>query len=209
MAQPPIRNGVTGSACLEEFRSHFDAAAADSITELGLFYDRHRNYLRYEKLMDPGMVEYTDVEWSDVMSAFLARLAREFGLFQARDWAGRSELAWFRPGTQLEIEVLIQQVDDAEDTILTRDVPALSGSGAELGVLIMYPDNPLPAGANSLAQGTEIWRNRIETRLRMLGLTSGFLLLTIGTDAWELPAPWYGFSWNPAVQLLEPLESAR
>jgi hypothetical protein len=194
---------LTARTWLDRFREQYDAAAGSQFTELGLFYERHRKFIQYQRMSDPDHPEYSDAEWDRVMGSFLLGLAREFGLVQAPGGQGQHELSWFWPGVPQAPAATIRAANNATDSILTEDLPQVVRSGAELSVLVMYPDYPHPPGTDSIDDATTAWRSRVESELLRLGLDRGFLLLTISAYAWDVPAPWKGFVWNPQLGVLE------
>lgn len=180
-----------------KFRELYNSSAASPLTELGLFYERHRLYAEYRSRSDPTHSEYTDEEWNRVMAALLAGLAAEMGLVQAQDVEGRPQLDWFLPGVTDRSSVVIRATSEATDGLLGRDLTELANSDAELAVLLVYPDYPLPEGATDAHEAVRLWRARIEHRLRELRPKPEVLALMISAYSFELPAPWQGFAWNP------------
>jgi hypothetical protein len=120
------------------------------------------------------------------------RILGEFVLFQAPDWEGRPSLDWFWPGVPQKAAVTIRPANLATDGILTRDLPEVVASSAELSVLVMYPDYPNPPGTQGIEEATDAWKDRLERALALLQPSRGFLLLTISAFAWDVPAPWKG-----------------
>lgn len=196
-------SGLTARQWYSRFREQFDAAASSGYTDLGLFYERHRKFVEYQHLSDPDHPEYTDAEWDRVMGGFLRSLAGEFGLVQAPDWEGGPEVIWFLPGVPQAPVVTIRAANSATDAVVSEALPQVVRSGAELAVLMMYPDYPCPPGTASIDDATTSWRARLEHELQHLGHSRGFLLLTISAYAWDLPAPWKGFVWNARSGRLE------
>jgi len=188
---------------LDRFRDQFDVSAMSTYTDLGLFYERHRKFVEYQPMSDPNHPEYTDAEWDRVMGAFLDSLAGEFGMVQAADWEGRPELIWFWPGVPQAPAVTIRAANSASEAIVTEALPQIVRSGAELSVLLMYPDYPHPPGTTSIEEATADWRTRLEVALHGLKANRRFLLLTISAYAWDVPAPWKGFVWNAGAGRLE------
>jgi hypothetical protein len=188
---------------LRAFRDRYDRAAESTLTDLGLFYDRHRRFVEFEKLSDPHHPEYTDEEWDRVMALFLSELSSEFGLVQARDWETGENLDWFRPTEPQQPAVAIRPANHAGAGVVDRDLPQVVSSGAELAVLLLYPDYPSPPGARSIDEATREWKARLERALQRLRPSREFLLLTISAFSWDLPAPWKGFLWNPGRATLE------
>jgi len=184
------------------FRERYSRAAESPLTELGLFYDRHRRFLDYEKVSDPNHPEYTDEQWDRVMARFLAGFSGEFGLFQAPDWEGRPSLDWFWPGVTHSAAVTIRSANLATESILTSDLPEAIGSGAQLSVFLMYPDYPNPPGTQGIDDATRVWKRRLERTLAGLRPSREFLLLTISAYAWNIPAPWRGYEWEPKTDRL-------
>lgn len=187
------------------FRSLYDVCAADLTTELGLFYERHHKFVQYEKLLDSTRPEYLDPEWNRVFAGFLASLAREFGFVPARQWTGEPGMVWFWPSSPTGVGVLFQEVNEATDSILTRELPELAHDGAPLSVLIMYPDYPLATGTSDLRESTDRWRELVQRTLTTLGLRGDFLMVTISAMSWELPSTWAGFVWDRGSGELRPV----
>ncbi len=185
------------------FRRRYDEAASDPVAELGVFYERHRNFVYFHAPPDSHRIEYTDVEWSQVMSIFLSRLAREFGLYQTWGWDGDLGLAWLRPGATWQLSTVIEQADEARGNLVAEKLQKLLASSAELSVLLLYPDYPLPDGAGSVGEATETWRMRVEATLARHSPKREFLLVAISSNAWAIPAPWNGFVWNPRTRALD------
>ena len=202
MAGAPSTSTVEPGEWFRRFTSRYNESAEDTSSELGIYYERHRHNAEFQQSAASALVEYTNTEWFDVMAAFFSGLAREFGMYQTWEWQGRSDLAWLRPGTEWELQALVVQEDEALDSILTNEVPALARSGARLGVLVMYPDHPSPTGAVDLDDATRIWVERIGAKLAEQDASAPFLLLTIGSNCWDVPAPWQGFHWDPAGKSL-------
>ena len=187
------------------FRGFYDTCAADARTELGLFYERHYQYVQYEQLLDTRRPEYFDREWNRVFSGFLAALGREFGFVPARPRIDDPGMVWYWPSTPMGVGVVFEEVNEARPSILTREVPQLARNGAALSVLIMYPDYPLAPGTLDLEESAERWRAGVERTLTELRAMAPFLLLTISAYSWELPSTWAGFAWNLSSARLERL----
>jgi len=205
--RPPGSDGtphLTGREWFRRFREQYSRSAESPLTDLGLFYERHRRFADYEKVSDPTHPEYTDVQWDRVMARFLSGFSGEFGLFQAVDWEGRSGLEWFWPGVSEKAVVMIRPANHATDVILTRDLPEVIASSAELSVLVMYPDYPNPPGTQGIEEATLAWKGRLERVLASLQPSREFLLLTISAYTWDIPAPWKGYVWDPKAGLLVP-----
>ncbi|MFZ0830006.1 MAG: hypothetical protein WCB18_05305 [Thermoplasmata archaeon] len=181
----------------------YDSSASSMLTELGLFYDRHRKFSEYGQRSDPGDSQYTDEEWKRVMATMLGELAGNLGLVQAPDWEVRSQLEWFLPGVADKPMVVIRETPDATSAILTRDLAELAGLGSELTVFLMYPDYPLPAGVSTYEGAIRAWRELIEHRLAEILPKREMLALMISAYSFDLPAPWQGFVWNPSTRSLE------
>ena len=114
-------------------------------------------------------------------------------------------MVWFWPSNPMGVGVLFHEVNEANDSILTRDVPQLLRDGAPLSVLIIYPDYPLAPGTTDLAQSTDRWRENVERVLSSLRPPGEFLLVTISAASWELPSTWAGFVWDRSSERLRPL----
>lgn len=199
-------NGNYAKEWLARFREQFDEAANDPRTALGLFYERHRRFVVGPGGGPPNRAEYTYEQWNRTFEAFLASLARDFGLVQASTWTDRPQLMWFWHGLQDSPAVTIREVKVAGDSIVDHEVPSVVKSGALLTVLVIYPDFPPPPGTASVEDATEHWRTRIGEELARLGMTREFLLTTISAFDWEIPAPWKGFTWSPSERSMEPVE---
>jgi len=206
MSGEPPPTVIYAREWLARFRSHFDEAAGDMRTGLGLFYDRHRRFVTGPTALDANAVEYTDDEWNRTFATFLSSLAREFGLVQAPGWEEVPQLMWFWHGVPDRPAVVIREVNVAGDTIVDQEIPAMVRSGALLTVLVIYPDYPSPPGASSVEEATEAWRTRVQEELTHLGVNNEFLLTTISAFSWEIPAPWKGFAWHPTQKAMSPVD---
>lgn len=184
------------------FRDRYNAAAASQLTELGLFYDRHRKFVEYGQRSDPTNPEYTDEEWNRVMAGLFAELATEQGLVQAADWEGHTQLEWYLPGVTDRPLVVIRGSSDATNKILTQDLVELSRRPSDLAVFLMYPDYPCPKGTATVDEASQAWQARIEQRLRDLEPRKQILTLMISAYSFDLPAPWRGFVWSPNSRTL-------
>lgn len=191
------RVGFTAQDWCHRFCERYDAAAGSTLTELGLFYERHGKFMEYGQRSDPDNPEYTDKEWNRVMASFLGQLAGDMGLVQAQDPEGRPQLEWYLPGVPDRPTVVIRSVSEATSAILSQDLVELSLLGSDLTVLLMYPDYPLPEGASTFEGATRTWRAQIAQRLSELRPERETLALMISAYSFELPAPWQGFVWNP------------
>ena len=184
----------------------YNESSADPSTELGVFYERHREGVLYPPgLGHSSLIEYTNAEWNQVMSVFLSRLARDLGYYQTWEWNGRRDLAWFRNQTPQRVAVVITQENEAEEQVATHDVPALANSGAEMGILVLYPDYPHPPGAHTIEEATRWWKERLELELRHLNADAEFVLVTLSANCWDIPAPWQAFAWSSRSRALEPV----
>lgn len=186
----------------QRFRDRYNVAAGSQLTELGLFYDRHRKFVEYGQRSDPTSPEYTDEEWNRVMAGLMAELAAERGLVQAVDWEGHTQLEWYLPGVTDRPMVVIRGSSDATNQIITHDLVELSRRPSDLAVLLMYPDYPCPKGTTTLEDATQAWQGRIEQRLRDLEPRKEVLTMMISAYSFDLPAPWRGFVWSPASRSL-------
>ncbi len=186
---------------LARFRNRYDAEASDPRTALGLFYERHRRYVSAS-----NQPEYTYEEWNRTFVAFLASLARDFGLVQAAGWTDAPQLMWLWHGLPDRPAVAIREVKVARDAIVQEEVPSAVKTGALLTVLVIYPDFPAPPGTQSIEEATEHWRTKVGEELSQLGLTREFLLTTISASDWEIPAAWKGFAWRPSERSMTPVE---
>jgi hypothetical protein len=195
--------GISAREWFRRFRELYDRAADSPLTDLGLFYERHRQFVAYEAMSDPNHPEYTDEEWDRVMAGFLANLSGELGLVQARDWQGDASFEWFWPTDPQHAAVTIHPANHATEAVLRKDLPEVVKLGADLAVVLLYPDYPQPPGAEGIEEATREWRGRFETALRSLRPSRQFLLLTISAFVWDLPAPWRGFVWDPDHSRLE------
>ncbi|MCI4365102.1 MAG: hypothetical protein L3K10_03450 [Thermoplasmata archaeon] len=204
---PDQRTPPSPDELFARFRKLYDASAADMTTELGLFFERHYKFVQYEQLLDTNRPEYLDQEWNRVFAGFIASLAREFGFVPGRQWTGVPGMIWFWPSSPTEVGVLFQEVNEANDSILTREVPQMVRDGAPVSVLIMYPDYPLAPGTSDVAQSTDRWRKKVGHALSGLGPSGDFLLMTISAVSWELPSTWAGFVWDPTAAELRPVGS--
>jgi hypothetical protein len=187
------------------FRERYDTAAADPTSELGVFYHRHLSFEQGERSESELLSEYTTAEWNGIMSGLLGDLARDFGLYQTTDPTPRQDLLWFRPVEPMTLAALIVQEDQATEDVTKQEIPLVVRGGAELGVLVLYPDYPMPEGAHTLEEATEMWKGRIESELSRQKPPRDFLLLTLGTNSWELPSRWRGFVWDSAAHHLRSL----
>jgi hypothetical protein len=196
---PPL----TAREWFRRFRERYGRSAESPLTDLGLFYERHRRFVDYYHVSDPSYPEYADEHWDRVMASFLAAFSGEFGLIQAPDWKGGPSIDWFGPGAPEKVAVTIRRANSATDAILTRDLPEVIASSAELSVLVMYPDYPKPPGTQGIDEATLAWKGRMERALASLRPSREFLLLTISAYAWDLPPPWKGYVWVPQRSRLE------
>ena len=206
MSGDPPTSGIYAKEWLARFRAQFDEAAGDPRTALGLFYDRHRRFVVGPGNAPPSRPEYTYEEWNRTFAAFLASLARDFGLVQASGGTDLAQLMWFWHGVPDRPAVAIRESKVATDSIVKQDLPSVVKSGALLTVLVIYPDFPSPLGTASVDEATEQWRARIGEELARLGQTREFLLTTISAFDWDLPAPWKGFAWHPSERSMSPVE---
>jgi len=185
------------------FRKRYNDSAGTLLTDLGLFYDRHRKFVEYGRRSDPSQPEYTNEEWNRVIATLLSGLAAELGLAQAPERDGRPQLEWYLPGVTDRPTVVIRDTSNATNTILTEDLVDLTHQGSDLSVLLVYPDYPCPEGTSSIEDATRAWRNRIEARLMELQPQRPVLAMMISAYSFDVPAPWQGFVWNPASSSLE------
>ena len=185
------------------FREMYDSSAGSLLTELGLFYDRHRKFIEFGQRSDPQHPEYSDDEWNRVMTTLFGQMAEDRGLIQTPEAGSPPELEWFLPGVIDRPTVIIRAASEANEVILERDLPKLSKSGAELGVFMMYPDYPLPAGTSTIDEATAAWEARLARRLDELEARQELLMLTISAYSFDLPAPWRGFLWDPSSHTLQ------
>lgn len=185
------------------FRALYNASAASPLTELGIFYDRHRKFVEYSQRSDPANPEYTDEEWNRVMSTLFGELAGDLGLAQAPDSRGHPRLEWYLPGVTDRPSVVIWGTSEAAPTILTEDLAQLTRSGPDLSVVLMYPDYPYPEGASTYDEAALVWRRRLESRLYELRPGREILTLMISAYSFDLPAPWLGYLWRPSRAALE------
>jgi hypothetical protein len=190
---------------LARFRSRFDEEAGDPRTALGLFYERHRRFVAVPGFSLSHPPEYTYEEWNRAFAAFLASLARDFGLVQASGWTDVPQLMWFWHGVPDRPVVAIREVKVVGDSVVHHEVPSVVRSGALLTVLVLYPDSPPPPDVHTVQEATEHWRAKIAEELARLGVTQEFLLATISAFDWEVPAPWKGFAWQPREQSMAPV----
>ncbi|MGA7862245.1 MAG: hypothetical protein WCB19_10410 [Thermoplasmata archaeon] len=187
-------------------RELYDVSAGSQLTELGLFYERHRKFVEHARRSDPTSPEYTDEEWDRVMGILLAELAGEHRLVQARDRSDRPQLEWYLPGVTDRPTVVIRAASDATNSILTHDLVELSRLRSDLTVFLMYPDYPCPKGTVTVEAATLAWTARIEHRLADLQPPREMLAMMISAYSFDLPAPWQGFVWNPDSSALEAAE---
>jgi hypothetical protein len=187
------------------FRQRYDLAAADPSTELGTFYDRHIRIAEGRHTETAVISEFTTDEWNSILDGIMGTLAADYGFYQTTDPSFRHDLLWFRSVEPMTLAALIVQEDEATEAVTEREIPHIVGGGADLGVLVLYPDDPMPEGASDLADATDLWKRRIESELAQHRPPRAFLLLTLGTNSWELPSRWCGFGWDPATQRLHPV----
>ena len=187
------------------FRQRFDLAASDPVTELGVFYDRHIRVERGPSSETELRSEYATTEWNSIMSGLLGELARDYGFYQTTDPSSRQDLLWFRPVEPMSLAAMIVQEDQATEAVTELEVPHVVSGAAELGVLVLYPDHPMPDGARDLEEATEVWKRKVESELAQRPPSRDFLLLTLGTNSWELPSLWRGFAWDGSAHRLQPL----
>lgn len=198
--------GFDAEKWFRRFRELYNASAGSLLTELGLFYDRHRQFVEYGQLNDPNSPEYTDDEWNRVMEGLLGTLAGELGLVQAPDLDNSGQLDWYLPGVPDRPTVIIRAVSEASNSILTQELVQLSRAGPDLSVFLMYPDYPFPEGSSTVEAATLAWRKRLERRLAELGTQQELLALMISAYSFDVPAPWKGFVWKPSSATLESVE---
>lgn len=190
---------------LTRFRARFDEEAGDPRTALGLFYERHRRFVAAPGFASVARPDYTYEEWNRAFAAFLASLARDFGLVQAAGWTDVPQLLWFWHGVPDRPAVAIREVKVAGDAVVQQEVPSVVKSGALLTVMVLYPDAPPPSGAKTVDQATEDWKDKVAGELSRLGVTQEFLLATISALDWDIPAPWKGFAWQPRERTMTPV----
>jgi hypothetical protein len=181
----------------------YDSSASSLLTELGLFYERHRKFAEYSQRSDPAHPEYTDEEWNRVMAGLLAQLAGEMGLVQASDSEGRPQLEWYLPGVTDQPTVVIRAASESTSAAVSKDLAELSRARTDLSVFLMYPDYPLPDGSSTFEEAANAWKARLERRLEELRPRRELLALMISAYSFDLPAPWQGFVWNPESGSLE------
>ena len=201
----PAGDPIYAKEWLARFRSRFDDEASDPRTALGLFYERHRRFVAAPGGPQGPAPQYTYEEWNRAFAAFLASLARDFGLVQALGWTDVPQLMWFWHGVPDRPAVAIREVKVAGDAVVRQEVPSVVKAGALLTVLVLYPDAPLPAGATTVDEATESWKEKVAEELSRLGVTQEFLLATISALDWEVPAPWRGFAWQPRERAMSPI----
>lgn len=201
----PSTETIFATEWLARFRSRFDEEASDPRTALGLFYERHRRFVAAPALGPANAPEYTYEAWNRAFSAFLASLARDFGLVQAPGWTDVPQLMWFWHGVPERPAVAIREVKVAGNSVVQQEVPSVVRSGALLTVLVLYPDAPPPADAATVDAATEGWREKVADELSRLGVTQEFLLATISAHDWEVPAAWKGFAWQPRERRMTPI----
>lgn len=198
--------GIYAQEWLSRFRALFDEAASDPRTALGLFYERQRRFVAVSGGHLGGPPEYSYEEWNRTFAAFLATLARDFGLVQATGWTDAPQLMWFWNGLPDRPAVTIREVKVAGDAIVRQEIPSVVKSDALLTVLVIYPDFPALRDGRSIEEATELWRTKVAEELARLGVTREFLLATISAFDWEIPAPWKGFAWRPSDRSMVPVE---
>lgn len=201
--EPPDGTVPGAADWFRRFTARYNGSAGSPLTELGLFYERHRKFEEYGQRSDPGHPEYTDEEWNRVLEILFGELAGDLGLVQAADSEDRTQLAWYLPGVTDRPTVVIRATSEATPAILSHDLAELSRLGSDLSVFLMYPDYPNPAGATTLAGAVRAWTGQIEERLRELHPPREILTLMISAYSFDLPAPWQGFVWKPAARTLE------
>ena len=199
------RPRLTGAGWFHRFCELYDSSAGSLLTELGIFYDRHRKFVEHGQLSDPSNPEYTDGEWNRVMATVLGELAGEMGLVQAPDPECRGQLEWYLPGVTDRPSVVIRSVSEATNEMLTRDLVELSRFRSNLSVFVMYPDYPVPEGSSTFDGAVREWRRRIQRRLAELRPERELVTLMISAYSFDVPAPWRGYLWNRASASLEPL----
>ena len=204
--EPHQSTRVTAHDWFRRFTELYDRSASSDLTEMGLFYDRHRKFVEYGQRSDPGHPEYTDEEWNRVMAGLLGELAGTFGLIQAPDWQGDHQLEWYLPGVTDKPTVVIRETSNATPSILNQDLAELAQLAAELSVFVMYPDYPLPPGATTFGAATRAWSDRIALQLSELRPGGEVLALMISAYSFDLPAPWKGYAWNRTAGVLDPLK---
>jgi hypothetical protein len=195
--------GFNAEEWFRRFSELYNASAGSTLTELGLFYDRHRKFVEYGQLSDPKDPEYTDEEWNRVMEDFLGKLAGDLGLVQAIDHEQTGRLEWYLPGVSDRPTVVIRSASDATSSILTRELVELSRARTDLSVFLMYPDYPPPEGSSTFDAAARAWRHRLEQRLIELRPQRKVLTLMISAYSFDIPAPWLGFVWNPSSASLD------
>ncbi|MCI4318691.1 MAG: hypothetical protein L3K23_00970 [Thermoplasmata archaeon] len=184
------------------FRERYDLAASDPTTELGVFYDRHVRFEQGPHSETEVFGEYTTAEWNAIMTGLMGDLAREYGFYQTTDPSPRQDVLWFRPVEPMTLAAMIVQEDQATEAVAELEIPHVLSGGAELGVLVLYPDYPMPQGARDLDEATELWKHRVEAELARHRPDRDFLLLTLGTNSWDLPSRWRGYAWDTSTHRL-------
>jgi len=200
-----ISGAIYAKEWLARFRSRFDEEAGDPRTALGLFYERHRRFVVAPGSDSASTPAYSYEEWNRAFAAFLASLARDFGLVQFPGWTDVPQLLWFWHGVPDRPAVAIREVKVAGEAVVREEVPSVVKTGALLTVLVLYPDAPPPLGTTTVDEATERWKERVAEELLRLGVTQEFLLATISALDWDVPAPWKGFAWLPQEQTMTPV----
>lgn len=80
--EPPKPTRLRAREWFRGCREMYDSSAGSLLTELGLFYDRHRRFIEFGQRSDPTHPEYTDEEWDRVMTTPLGQMAEGRGLIQ-------------------------------------------------------------------------------------------------------------------------------
>jgi len=125
MMAPLAPDVIYAKEWLARFRSLFDQEAADPRTALGLFYERHRRFVPVAGAVAPSRPEYTYEEWNRTFTAFLASLARDFGLVQTASWSDVPQLMWLWHGLPDRPAVAIREVKVAGEAIVREEVPSV------------------------------------------------------------------------------------
>jgi hypothetical protein len=159
----------------------FIEAAKDPTTEIGIHY----------KKLERRESEDSDVEWTQVMGVFLARLARRCGYFQEWEKHGRLDFAWYEddrinPTIAIEHENWFMGVHESE-------LPKLLKVRADLKILITY--------AYRKKGEAKVLADSLEAPLQAAKFKGKFMLV-VGTEKLVQPNEWRPFIWDDSLNTL-------
>ena len=176
-----------------EFVGDFVRSVDLAESEVGVLY-ANREQIHFDDAY------YTNREWTEVMSRFLARLARRMGYVQLSE-RDHLDFVWYL-GDGAKRRVAIEH-ENQRGGIAKSEIPKLANSRAALRILITYTNAD---GTGRVAENTCL---KAEGRLRRYWKrnTEGRFLLVIGRGWLDDPKAWLGLEWNPRTAALEYLSN--